>query len=268
MLTGHPPFHEGTLPQRLMMHQREPPPSVYDDRPDAPEDLVEVCLRMMAKKPDDRPQSASEVAQLMADWLTAHGHSFDSGSGTGSGSGSSSGRLAAAAAEVGRAVAAGEGRKPQARQPGSGVGPAPQERAPKSDTAIRRAKPVSPGSSPGPADTTIPPKPAAAKQAGKPATAGKTSKPPRRASAGGTGAGAKPPVVASSPAEPEADAFRFLAQDDSPALARFRSRYQLSSEQVEAYRARRKGPPVWVWAAIGVGGLLALALLVILVVGG
>ena len=63
LLTGHPPFVGGTLPQRLMMHQKEPPPSIFIDRPDAPPDLVEICMKMMAKKPDDRYQSADEVAQ-------------------------------------------------------------------------------------------------------------------------------------------------------------------------------------------------------------
>ena len=29
LLTGHPPFPGGTLPQRLMMHQKQPPPSIY-----------------------------------------------------------------------------------------------------------------------------------------------------------------------------------------------------------------------------------------------
>ncbi|KKK46291.1 hypothetical protein LCGC14_3164130, partial [marine sediment metagenome] len=60
LLTGHPPFCEGTLPQRLMAHQKEQPPSIYQDRDDAPEDLVEICMRMMAKKPDQRYQTAHE----------------------------------------------------------------------------------------------------------------------------------------------------------------------------------------------------------------
>ena len=65
LLTGHPPFPGGTLPQRLMMHQKQPPPSIYLDRPDAPPDLVDICLKMMAKKPDQRYQSAAEVAKVL-----------------------------------------------------------------------------------------------------------------------------------------------------------------------------------------------------------
>ncbi|MCR4412517.1 MAG: serine/threonine protein kinase [Thermoguttaceae bacterium] len=94
LLTGHPPFPEGTLPQRLLAHQRTPPPDVRVDRPDAPEDLVAICTKMMAKKPDDRYASARQVADALAEWLRAHGHSFDSGVGLGG----SSGRLAAATA--------------------------------------------------------------------------------------------------------------------------------------------------------------------------
>ncbi|MFH1269023.1 MAG: serine/threonine-protein kinase, partial [Planctomycetota bacterium] len=65
VLTGHPPFPDGTLPQRLMMHQKAPPPSIHKDRPDAPDDLVAICLAMMAKKPADRPQTAPEVAEQL-----------------------------------------------------------------------------------------------------------------------------------------------------------------------------------------------------------
>ncbi len=36
LLTGHPPFPDGTLPQRLMAHQKQPPPSIRLDRPRCP----------------------------------------------------------------------------------------------------------------------------------------------------------------------------------------------------------------------------------------
>src|SRR6185312_3016831 len=49
LLTGHPPFPEGTPPQRLMKHQKEEPASIFVDRADAPKHLVEICNRMMAK---------------------------------------------------------------------------------------------------------------------------------------------------------------------------------------------------------------------------
>ena len=91
LLTGHPPFPDGTLPQRLVMHQRQTPPSIFLDRPDAPQELVDICAKMMAKKPDQRYQSAEEVVQALTQWLVAQGQTVESGSG-------SSARLVAAMA--------------------------------------------------------------------------------------------------------------------------------------------------------------------------
>ncbi|MCA9245612.1 MAG: serine/threonine protein kinase [Planctomycetales bacterium] len=62
LLTGHPPFNEGNLTQRLMKHQTQMPPSIYEDRSDAPVELVNICLRMMVKAPEGRYQEAKEIA--------------------------------------------------------------------------------------------------------------------------------------------------------------------------------------------------------------
>jgi serine/threonine protein kinase len=69
LLTGHPPFPDGTLAQRIWKHQNQMPESIFNDRKDAPPDLVEVCMRMMAKQPDARFQSAGDVAQMVGKWL-------------------------------------------------------------------------------------------------------------------------------------------------------------------------------------------------------
>jgi len=69
LLTGHPPFCEGTLPQRLMKHQTEMPPSIYEDRSDAPQALVNICLQMMVKSPETRYQTAADVARDLRAWL-------------------------------------------------------------------------------------------------------------------------------------------------------------------------------------------------------
>jgi serine/threonine protein kinase len=84
LLTGHPPFPDGTLPQRLMMHQKQPPPSIVKDRPDAPQELVDICMKMMAKKADQRYQSMTDVSSVLADWLASKGKKSDSPSGGGS----------------------------------------------------------------------------------------------------------------------------------------------------------------------------------------
>ena len=50
LLTGHPPFPDGTISERLIKHQVEPAPSIFKERPDAPSVLVNICNRMMAKQ--------------------------------------------------------------------------------------------------------------------------------------------------------------------------------------------------------------------------
>ena len=69
LLTGHPPFDRGSVAYRLLAHIRQQPPSILNDRPDAPPQLVEICRRMMAKRPEDRPQTAEEVAALLEAFL-------------------------------------------------------------------------------------------------------------------------------------------------------------------------------------------------------
>ncbi len=81
-LTGHPPFREGTLTERILKHQKESPPSILLDRPDAPKELIEVCSRMMSKQPSARFQSAGEIATTLAAWLAARGQRVESSTGS------------------------------------------------------------------------------------------------------------------------------------------------------------------------------------------
>ena len=73
LLTGHPPFPEGTLPERILKHQTQEPRDIREDRPDAPADLIDICVRMMAKRPADRIQSAAEVSRALQQWRPASG---------------------------------------------------------------------------------------------------------------------------------------------------------------------------------------------------
>lgn len=68
LLTGQPPFPEGTLAQRIMKHQTQEPRSILEVRPAAPRDLVKFCQKMMAKAPEERIQSAAEISQWLAVW--------------------------------------------------------------------------------------------------------------------------------------------------------------------------------------------------------
>ncbi len=67
LLTGHAPFPEGTLPQRILKHQTQEPAPIPAERSDVPSPLVQVCGCMMAKQPEDRYQSADEVIAALAE---------------------------------------------------------------------------------------------------------------------------------------------------------------------------------------------------------
>jgi serine/threonine protein kinase len=79
LLTGRPPFPEGSISERLLKHQTERPESIFKVRPDAPPSLVEICESMMAKKPIERPQTAGDVAAILKDWLAERGRSIRGG---------------------------------------------------------------------------------------------------------------------------------------------------------------------------------------------
>jgi len=264
VLTGHPPFPEGTLPQRLMAHQRKQPPSIRTERPDAPEELLDICEQMMAKKPAQRYQSMDEVVTALGDWLLEQGHGLDSDSGADMGTGSaasasSSARLAAAASASHQA--AGESRRPPVRR-----GRSDHSRRRSGDSGrippIRRPgrrTPDETGSNSG--ATKI----------------GQRRPPPRGRPApdlpfSPEGSQRKLPSVGdrSTPARPTpkpgTPGFPFANESDDPRLARLRRHKKgLSAEQVEAYRRRRKEVPMWMWAAMGIGVLLAIVMVVLLI---
>jgi serine/threonine protein kinase len=67
LLTGHAPFaHRNGLYEKLAAHQEEGPPDVRTLRPDVPPALAELVQRLLAKKAEDRPQTAAEVAAALA----------------------------------------------------------------------------------------------------------------------------------------------------------------------------------------------------------
>ncbi len=68
ILTGRPPFAEGTVAQKLIWHQTRQPKSVRLLRPDVPEELAAVIEKAMAKDPAQRYQTPIEVAEVLAPW--------------------------------------------------------------------------------------------------------------------------------------------------------------------------------------------------------
>jgi len=83
LLTGRPPFPEGSISERLLKHQTTKPDSIFKTRPDAPPSLVDVCETMMAKKPHDRFQTAADVAERLTEWLAERGRKLGGGHITG-----------------------------------------------------------------------------------------------------------------------------------------------------------------------------------------
>jgi serine/threonine protein kinase len=255
LLTGHPPFPDGTLPQRLMAHQKQPPPSIRLDRPDAPAELIEICEKMMAKKPPNRYQSAAEVAEVLGAWLAANGGAGGSGAG---GSGvPSSGQTAGPRAS---AAAAGDSALPLAR-------PVPRP-------ARRRD-----GPEPGPAvvspqqpDTTTTD---TAWNLNGPTVKGAPTAKPRRLSDSG---GLSDPNLRGKPL-PVAKPLDGSAWDPDPDFAitslselfgssgPIRSPSQAGEPRAASRHGRRqKGPPKWVWLVIAAGFCVGLVLVGILVI--
>ncbi len=70
-ITGRPPFAEGTLAQRVLAHQTQPPRGIRELRPDTPPELAEICQQMMAKSPLERIATAGEVAERLDHWRKA-----------------------------------------------------------------------------------------------------------------------------------------------------------------------------------------------------
>jgi serine/threonine protein kinase/WD40 repeat protein/tetratricopeptide (TPR) repeat protein len=65
LLTAHTPFDGPTVLKRLMAHLEQPAPSLRSKRPEAPAKLESVFQKMLAKRPEDRPQSMTELISLL-----------------------------------------------------------------------------------------------------------------------------------------------------------------------------------------------------------
>jgi len=67
ILTGAAPF-AGRLPhQTIIAHMVEQPVPIASTRPDLPPELADLVMKLLAKKPDDRPHLASDVLRALDD---------------------------------------------------------------------------------------------------------------------------------------------------------------------------------------------------------
>lgn len=63
MLSGEVPFQTASMHELVQRQLNDPPPPIRTVRKDAPEKIEKLLARMLAKEPDDRPQSASAAAE-------------------------------------------------------------------------------------------------------------------------------------------------------------------------------------------------------------
>jgi eukaryotic-like serine/threonine-protein kinase len=71
LLTGDPPFTDGSPFMLYHRHAHEPVPPLADRRSGVPTGLQALTAGLLEKKPEDRPGSATEVAALLAAWSPA-----------------------------------------------------------------------------------------------------------------------------------------------------------------------------------------------------
>lgn len=66
LVTGRLPFEGENVIEKMLKHQQEAPPDLRDVVPDAPTAVADLIKKLMAKRPEDRPASAAEVAEALA----------------------------------------------------------------------------------------------------------------------------------------------------------------------------------------------------------
>ncbi len=66
LLTGREPFPGDDALNIIVAHLQDPPPPLESLRPDVPPGLAALVARMLAKDPDQRPQTPKEVAEALA----------------------------------------------------------------------------------------------------------------------------------------------------------------------------------------------------------
>lgn len=71
LLTGRPPFAEGTLAQRIAKHQNEMPKAIRELRSECPGELEGIVVKMIQKDPRYRYQNATDVAEVLEKFAAA-----------------------------------------------------------------------------------------------------------------------------------------------------------------------------------------------------
>ncbi|MBY0229238.1 MAG: serine/threonine protein kinase [Gemmataceae bacterium] len=68
LIEGRPPFPGGDVRSKFVAHQLHVPTPLHQRDPSVPQGLSEAVMRMLAKRPADRPQTPAEVIDLLMPW--------------------------------------------------------------------------------------------------------------------------------------------------------------------------------------------------------
>jgi serine/threonine protein kinase len=71
LLTGKPPFPDGTVMQKVIAHLEQPPRPVTELRAEVPRGLARIVEKMLAKDPAQRYQTPAEVGEALAPFVQA-----------------------------------------------------------------------------------------------------------------------------------------------------------------------------------------------------
>jgi hypothetical protein len=77
MLTGRPPFHREDGMAMMHAHLEEKAPGVRSLAPETPEALDTLVTQMLAKSPNDRPETMLEVVRAIEAYLERYRHGFE-----------------------------------------------------------------------------------------------------------------------------------------------------------------------------------------------
>ncbi len=72
MLTGSPPFPEGSIAQRIAKHQKVMPTEIRKLRPNCPGELEGICWKLLQKDPKYRYLNAAQTAEVLEAWLAKY----------------------------------------------------------------------------------------------------------------------------------------------------------------------------------------------------
>lgn len=72
LLTGQPPFPDGTIAQRIARHQKEMPKEIRKIRPKCPGELEGICWKLLQKDPKFRYATATQTAEVLEAWRSKY----------------------------------------------------------------------------------------------------------------------------------------------------------------------------------------------------